>query len=130
VRRGDWERIRRCVARLKNPVPYLTQVGWTFVGVCISSGLAYLAWRGTEAQLNRSQKYDNRWVTPTLVVVSAAAALIAILAFVTAAQVRRQTRVDVDELLVDMDSVYPQQVSREALRAASGTTGSVRLRRP
>jgi hypothetical protein len=128
VRRSDWARIRRCVWRLKNPVPYLGQVAWTFVGIAVSSGVGYLAWRGTEAQLTRAQKYDNRWVTPTLLVICGAALVIAGLAFITARQVKRQNTVSVDQVLEDMDAVYPPSSSRAVQRSGLRTTGTVRLR--
>jgi len=112
VLRKDWNRIRRCVGELAQPVRYASNLAWTMVGIAISAVLALLPWQGAKAELSLAAQVKYAWISPALVIAATAAAIIAVFGFLFARSFAKRERTDVRGILADMDGIHaPAQSS-------------------
>lgn len=107
IYRRDWERIRRCVQAISQPQRHALNLAWSMVGVAGAAVLAWVPWQAARSQLPAAAQLKYAWVTPALLAAVAAAIVIALLGFVFARGQSEQTRIDVADVLADMDSIHP-----------------------
>jgi hypothetical protein len=106
IRHDDWLQLRKKVARLKEPVPYLASVGWTCVGIMVAALLALLVWPSIDSELPAKAHIHYTFITPLLAIGAVASAVIAIFAFVVGHQTKQIRIIMVDNVLIDMDNIY------------------------
>jgi hypothetical protein len=76
-RQADWNWIRGRVTKLKNPLPYIGQVGWTSIGFGAGALLAVGPWLASYGQLPRAGHQRFAWVAPAMIITGIVTAIIA-----------------------------------------------------
>jgi hypothetical protein len=102
----DFRRVYRNVDGLRRPIPYAANLGWAFVGITVSLGLFLLGWIFNQSALPPSVQADLRWVVPALVVAGLASICVVVICFVMDHAVEKELRIDVDDVLRDMDEIW------------------------
>lgn len=106
VRHADWLRLRRMIARLSDPLPDISNVGWACVGISSSAVLAYFPWAAADSQLPIKAQQHYSYISPLLLTVAVASALIALFILFTRKKLTKLKSVAVEDILADMDSIY------------------------
>lgn len=119
VQHSDWLKIRRRVANLKEPVPYLASVGWTCVGITTAASLALLPWFSVDSALPAKVRAHYTYMTPLLIMIAIAGAVIAIFTFVVGHKIRQMRVTMIENVLVDMDAIYEPYRHAQSGPAAS-----------
>ena len=104
VRRADWNRIHGNVKKLKNPAPFLPQVGWAAATTGAGALLSLAAWIPAYGQLPAHAQATYDWITPSLAIFGVMLILVAVLCWALNSRVTRFEQVAVDSVLDDMDA--------------------------
>ena len=106
VLRNDWLQLRRKIANLKQPVPYLASVSWTCVGITAATLLALIAWLPVDSALPNKAHIQYMFVMPMLIIAVIAGVVVAIFTFAVVHQTKQMRGAAVDEVLTDMATIY------------------------
>src|SRR2546425_3601239 len=106
VRHRDWNRIRRRVTQLANPLPNALLVAWICVGIAATALLAWIPWIASYQQLSSDSQLRFAWVTPLMLSVGGAALVLAVIMFWINGRIGQVTQTGVAQLLEDLDDVY------------------------
>jgi len=104
IRRADWSRIHGNVKKLKNPVPFLPQVGWAAVTTGAGALISLAAWIPAYGQLPAHAQANYDWITPGLAIFGIMLILLAVLCFILNSRVTQFEQVSVDAVVDDMDT--------------------------
>lgn len=94
------------MAALANPLPYLSSVGWTCIGITASAALGYFPWTAARSQLPSDAQVQYAYVSPLLVITAVAALVLAIFCFVVNKIVRQMRTATASSVCDDMDAIY------------------------
>ncbi len=101
----DWNRLRRRVSDLANPISWARDLAWSCVTLCGGCLLALIPWLSAYQALDANSKLAFAWVTPGLVIGAGACAVIGIISFVQHSKVDQVIRRDVTHVLEEMDEI-------------------------
>lgn len=106
VRRNDWDQLRKKIASLKEPAPYLPSVSWTCIGITAGTLLALLAWLPIDSELPVSAHAHYTFITPLLIITAIAGTVIAAFTFTVGHQAKQIHATTIENVLADMDAIY------------------------
>jgi hypothetical protein len=106
IRCMDWNRLRRKIANLPEPIASPASAGWAFVGIAAAATIAYFPWVAVDSDLPIKAQQHYAYISPVLVTTAGAAITIALYAFFEDRKQRRTQRASVNEVLADMDDIH------------------------
>ena len=130
VHRKDWDRIRSSLARIKQPVRWMSSFAWTMVGLAVTSILAWLPWQAVESQLPSAAQLKYDWVSPAFVVVAIAGAVLSAFGFFASKEFTAQQDSACDAILEDMDSVHAPIINPAIQQSPTRTKRGLRRQPP
>jgi len=128
MRRADWDRIHANVKRLKNPTPFLPQVGWAAVTTGIAALIALAVWIPAYGQLPTHAKTTYNWITPGLAIFGGILIIAAAVCWRLNGRVVQFEQVAVDSVIEDMDACVKLKEPAIAGVAAPESTRTSLLR--
>jgi len=106
IKDSDWRQLREEIANLREPAPYLASVSWTCVGITIGALLTLLIWLPADSKLPSKPHMDYIYVTPLIIMVAIAGAVIAVFTLIVGHQTKQIRMTTVENVLADMDAIY------------------------
>ena len=102
----DWLRIRRRIEHMTNPIAWAGNLAWTCVGIAIGAVFAFVPWLAAHSEMSDANKAAFAWVTPAMIAVFAASAILAAMGFLFDRAWRSHAKHDAALVIDDMDAVY------------------------
>jgi hypothetical protein len=106
IRCMDWNRLRRKIADLSDPLTSLASVGWTLVGIAAAAAIAYFPWVAVDSGLPVKVQQHYAYISPLLRSTVAASILIALYVFFEDKKTAKTRKASVNEILADMDDIH------------------------
>lgn len=107
VREKDWARIRRRIDSAQKHRREFSAVGWTCVGISVSTVLSGISWAPAYRVLPPDQMPEFAWVWPTIILLGIAGLVVAAAMFWAAHITKSAAGTSIEEVLEDMDEIHP-----------------------
>jgi hypothetical protein len=121
IRCMDWNRLRRNIANLPEPLASPASAGWAFVGIAAAATIAYFPWAAAYSDLPIKAQQHYAYISPALITTAVAAIMIALYAFCEDKKQRGTRKSSVNQVLADMDDIHkPDEPSID-----KGSKGSI-----
>ncbi|MGH7870551.1 MAG: hypothetical protein ACREP9_23615 [Candidatus Dormibacteraceae bacterium] len=106
IRCMDWNRLRRKIASLPDPLAPLASVGWAFVGIAAAAAIAYFPWTAMDSGLPIKIQQRYAYISPVLASMAIGSIMFALYAFFEDKKTAKMRKSSVNEVLADMDDIH------------------------
>ncbi|PFG19888.1 hypothetical protein ATL40_1464 [Serinibacter salmoneus] len=108
MRTKDWQRIRSRVESLASKRRDYAALAWAAVGAFVTAVFTACTWAPAFSIMDDPQKFAFAWVWPAIIGFGVLGIITAAIGFLAAGDFARRERATAEELLGEMDDIYPQ----------------------
>ena len=107
IQESHWKTICSEISRIRSPMKWLANIGWTMLGFSGASFFAWLPWRVTVSQLPIAGQLKYDWVSPLMIQVCIFGGIVGAVFLFLSWQQNRGRDDDSNAVLRSMNEVHP-----------------------